>query len=160
MSDQLHQINIAYMDKEDRLLMRTTTQKGDEYRVWFTRRYAGLLMEVLNKFLKERGGMTTVGSTPQATQMLKEGALEKPFEKKAANYPLGEDGFLAYAIKTTVTEDKILNLQMLPEKGQGFTLNLSSALLYMFHNLLTQGITKADWNFRQDPDAAGSGKIH
>ncbi len=160
MTDQLHQINIAYVDKEDRLLMRATTKNGDEYRVWFTRRYAGLLMDIINKGMNERGGMTALGSTPQTTNMIKEGALEKPFESNVKNYPLGEKGILGFGIKTNTSEDKILRLQLLPENGQGITLNLNDSLMYMFHNLLTQGIARADWNFKQDQDAAGSEHIH
>lgn len=160
MTDQLHQINIAYINKEDRLLMRATTKNGDQYRVWFTRRYAGLLMDILNKGMNERGGMTSLGSAPQTTQMLKEGALEKPFEEDVTNYPLGEKGILGFSIKTNITDDKILNLQMLPEKGQGITLNLNDGLLYMFHNLLSQGIARANWNFKQDQYSAGSEHIH
>lgn len=160
MSDQLHQINIAYINKEDRLLMRATTKNGDEYRIWFTRRYAGLLMDILNKGMHERGGMTTLGSTPQTTQMIKGGALEKPFENDVRNYPLGEKGVLGFGIKTNTTEDKVLNLQLLPENGQGMTLNLNDTLLYMFHNLLSQGIAKANWGIRQNQESAGSGNIH
>ncbi len=160
MTDQLHQINIAYVDKEDRLLMRATTKNGDEYRVWFTRRYAGLLMDIINKGMNERGGMTALGSTPQTTNMIKEGALEKPFESNVKNYPLGEKGILGFGIKTNTSEDKILRLQLLPENGQGITLNLNDSLMYMFHNLLSQGIVRADWNFKQDQDAAGSEHIH
>ena len=160
MTDQLHQINIAYVDKEDRLLMRATTKNGDQYRVWFTRRYAGLLMDILNKGMNELGGMTSVGSKPQTTQMLKEGALEKPFEEDVTNYPLGEKGILGFGIKTNITDDKILHLQLLPEKGQGITLNLNDGLLYMFHNLLSQGIARANWNMSQLQQPGGSGKIH
>jgi len=160
MTDQLHQINIAYVDKEDRLLMRATTKNGDEYRVWFTRRYAGLLMDIINKGMNERGGMTALGSAPQTTDMIKEGALEKPFESNVKNYPLGEKGILGFGIKTNTSEDKILRLQLLPENGQGITLNLNDSLMYMFHNLLSQGIVRADWNFKQDQDAAGSEHIH
>ncbi len=160
MTDQLHQINIVYIDKEDRLLMRATTTNGDEYRVWFTRRYAGLLMDIINKGMNERGGMTTLGSAPRTTDMIKGGALEKPFENNVTNYPLGEKGVLGFAIKTNISEDKILNLQLLPENGQGVTLNLNDSLIYMFHNLLSQGIARADWNFKQDQDSAGSEHIH
>lgn len=160
MTDQLHQINIAYIDKEDRLLMRATTQNGNEYRVWFTRRYAGLLMDILNKGMNERGGMTTLGSKPQTSNMIKDGALEKPFEGSVKNYPLGEDGILGFGIKTNMTEDKILNLQLLPENGQGITLNLNDALLYMFHNLLSQSLASANWNMNQLQGSEGSGNIH
>ncbi len=160
MSDQLHQINITYIDKEDRLLMRATTKNGDEYRIWFTRRYTGLLMDILNKGMHERGGMTTLGSTPQTTQMIKGGALEKPFENDMRNYPLGEKGVLGFGIKTNIDEDKVIKLQLLPENGQGMTLNLNDALLYMFHNLLSQAIAKADWKIMQNQEPAGSGNIH
>ncbi len=160
MTDLLHQINIAYIDKEDRLLMRATTMNGDEYRVWFTRRYAGLLMDIINKDMNERGGMTTLGSAPQTTDMIKDGALEKPFENNVTNYPLGEKGVLGFGIKTNISEDKILNLQLFPETGQGVTLNLNDSLIYMFHNLLSQGIARADWNFKQDQDSSGSEHIH
>ncbi len=160
MSDQLHQINIAYIDKEDRLLMRATTKNGDEYRVWFTRRYAGILMDILNKSINERGGMTTLGSTPQTSKMLKGGALEKPFKPGVKNYPLGEKGMLAFGIKKNVGKDKILNLQLLPENGQAMTLNLNDSLLYMFHNLLSQGIARADWKIKQSPEFGGLGNIH
>ena len=40
------------------------------------------------------------------------------------------------------------------------TLDLDNSLLYMFHNLLSQGIARADWNFKQDQDSAGSEHIH
>ncbi len=160
MTDQLHQINIAYIDKEDRLLMRATTRNGDEYRVWFTRRYAGLLMDIINKGINERGGMTTLASAPQTTDMIKGGALEKPFENNVINYPLGEKGVLGFVIKTNISEDKILHLQLIPQNGQGITLNLNDSLIYMFHNLLSQGIARADWNFKQDQDSAAFEHIH
>jgi len=160
MSDQLYQINIAHIKDEDRLLMRATTKNGDEYRVWFTRRYAGILMDILDKSINERGGMTMLGSTPQTSKMLKSGALEKPFKPDVKNYPLGEKGMLAFGIKTNVGKDNILNLQLLPENGQGMTLNLNDSLLYMFHNLLSQGIARADWNVRQSQEAGGSSNIH
>jgi len=110
--------------------------------------------------MNERGGMTTLGSAPQTTDMIKDGALEKPFENNVTNYPLGEKGVLGFGIKTNISEDKILNLQLLPEDGQGVTLNLNNSLIYMFHNLLSQGIARADWNFKQDQDSAGSEHIH
>ena len=160
MPDQLHQINIAHIKGEDRLLMRATTKNGSEYRVWFTRRYAGILMNILNKSINERGGMTMLGSTPQTSKMLKGGALEKPFKPDVKNYPLGEKGMLAIGVKTSIGEDKVLNLQLLPEKGQGMTLNLNDSLLYMFHNLLSQGIARADWKITQNQESVGSGNIH
>ena len=63
MNDQLHQINIAHNAKEDRLLLRISSGGGDEYRLWLTRRYTGLLLGVLNKEMDSRGGAPSVAGS-------------------------------------------------------------------------------------------------
>ena len=159
MSDQLHQINISHDSKEDRLLLRVSTGAGDEYRLWLTRRYTGLLMGVLNKEMDKHGGVPSVADSEETTKMLKSGALDKKYENiNASSYPLGEAGVLAFRINTRNTEDGILVLELLPEKGKGITLNLNKSLLYMMHNILTQGITKANWSLQTE--VAVSMKVH
>ena len=151
MSEQLHQINITYIDKEDRLLMRTTTKGGDEYRIWLTRRYTGLLLDVLDKALHKLGGTpaTTSAFVSQRSLVEKKETLDKPFVDDSKNYPLGERGILGFGIKSDVTQDKILSLYILPERGQGVTLNLNEPLLYSFQHLLSQGLAKTDWKIGQ-----------
>jgi len=147
MNDKLHQINVTYHGKEDRLLLRVTTQKGDEYRIWLTRRFTGLLFSVLKTEMDKHGGIASVGTNQKTRQMFKAGAFEKKFEKeKTVNFPLGEQGFLAYGIKSSSTPKGDLLLELLPEKGAGVTMNLNKSLLYMLHNLLSQGLIKADWH--------------
>ena len=147
MNDKLHQINVTYHGKEDRLLLRVTTQKGDEYRIWLTRRFTGLLFNVLNAQMDKYGGINSIRTNQQTKQMFKAGAFEKTFEKeKTVNFPLGEQGFLAYGIKSSSTPKGDLLLELLPEKGAGVTMNLNKSLLYMLHNLLSQGLIKADWH--------------
>lgn len=147
MTDKLHQVNVTYSSKEDRLLLRVTTQKGDEYRVWLTRRFTVILLDILTKEMDKRGGAPSIGSSQQTKQMFKAGAFEKSFEQeKSINYPLGEVGFLAFAIKSTNTGKENLHLEILPEQGAGVTFNLNKSLLYMLHNLLTHGINKAEWH--------------
>ena len=159
MSDQLHQINISHDSKEDRLLLRVSTGGGDEFRLWLTRRYTALLMGVLNKEMDKLGGAPSVAGSEQTTKMLKNGALEKKYDnEKAQNYPLGEAGVLAFRINTHNTDEGILSLELLPEEGKGITLNLNKPLLYMLHNILTQGITQANWGLQSE--AVQSMKIH
>ncbi len=147
MTDQLHQVNVTYAGKEDRLLLRATTQKGNEYRIWLTRRFTALLLNILNKAMEQYGGAPTIGSSQQTKQMLKAGALEKVFEEeRTTNYPLGEDGILAFGVKTANTSEGNLSLEILPENGPGVTFNLNKQLLYMLQSLLSQGIARADWH--------------
>lgn len=159
-NDKIHQINVSYNGNEDRLLLRASTRHGDEYRVWLTRRFTILLLDILIKAMDKYGGPASVGSSPKTRAMFKAGAMDKQFdENKAVNFPLGKDGFLAYAIKTSDLPDGNLHLEILPRKGPGVSVNLDKPLLYMFHNLLTQGIARAEWHISQGQETA-SGRIH
>ena len=147
MSDQLYQVNVAYVPREDRLLLRVSTRKGDEFRVWLTRRYAALLLALLRKRMEKFGGAPSLASSQEARQLFKAGAMEKSYEpEKAESYPLGESGVLGYKINSRMKEDGELVLQLLPEKGQGLNLNLNRTLIYMFYNVLTQGVEQANWH--------------
>ena len=157
--DSLHQINVQYVAREDRLLMRTTTKKGDEYRVWLTRRFTGLLYNLMTRVMETFGGAPSIGAAPQTQELFKSGALEKKFEsEKAVNYPLGKQGMLAYEIKSSTSPDGILHLELLPEKGKGLNLNLNKSLLFILHNLLSQGIARAEWHLAGTKEY--SDKVH
>lgn len=159
MIDKLHQINVSHNSKEDRLLLRISTGNGDEYRMWLTRRYTGLLMGVLNKEMDNRGGAPSVASNKETTKLLKDGALEKKYENKnAKSYPLGEAGVLAYRVNSHNTEQGMLVLELLAENGKGITVKLNQSLLYMLHNVLTQGITRANWGLQTE--VLQSMKVH
>ena len=147
MNDKLHQVNVTYSNKEDRLLLKVTTRSGDEFRVWLTRRFTTLLFSVLAKEMEKHGGAVTLGARQDVRKMFKAGAFEKQFDpEKTVNFPLGEEGFLAYGIKTNNSPEGNLNIEIMPERGQGVTFNLHPPLLYMMHNLLTQGVMKASWD--------------
>lgn len=136
-------------------MLRINTQAGDEFRIWLTRRFTGLLLDLLGKQIDKLGGMPALASKPETTQMFKDGAMEKPYEEeKISNYPLGESGFLAYKINYKLQKNETLGLEILPEKGQGVTLNLNKSLLFMFYNLLTQGCATSSWRLQDDAPSA------
>ena len=158
MTDKLHQMNITYVPREDRLLLRISTQLGDEFRIWLTRRFTGLLSGVLNKYMDKSGGAPTVASSEETKKLFKEGAMEKKYEDGDKNFPLGEAGILAFKINAGNTEDGNLQLEIAPEEGKGITVNLNDSLMYMFSNLLTQGVEQAGWNISNQNSA--SMKVH
>jgi hypothetical protein len=154
MNSPLHQINVTYVPTEDRLLMRVTTREGDEFRIWLTRRYCLLLSGVLQKQMEKFGGAPSLASSRETKQMFKQGAMDKSFDaEQGSRYPLGESGILAFSLNAAMNEKSELSVQLLPEKGQGVTLNLNKALLYLFYNVLTQGIGQADWRIADDAPA-------
>jgi len=156
--EPLHQINVTYVPAEDRLMLRVSTRGGNEYRVWMTRRFTGLLHNVLVKEMEKHGGVPTIASSQETRTMFKKGAMEKHFEEdKAQGFPLGQRGVLAFKIAAATTADGTFVVQLLPQSGQGVTLNLNKTLLFMFHNLLAQGIAQAAWRI---DDGGTSGKLH
>ena len=158
MTDPLHQMNITYVAAEDRLLLRASTRGGNEYRVWLTRRFCSLLAELVQKQMEKFGGAPVLAASDEARQLFKQGAMEKKFEaENNTNFPLGQAGILALRINSRVSGDGTLALQLLPATGEGITLNLNQTLLYMFYNLLAQGMEQAEWHLGQGrPDA----KVH
>ena len=138
--------------------MRVSSRGGDEYRVWLTRRFTGILIDVLNKEIDKSGGVPTIASSQETKKMVKEGALEKSYDDDSASYPLGESGVLAFRLNAGKAQDGSLNLELSPEKGKGITINLNKTLLYMFYNILTQGMDQSGWRLINND--ISSMKIH
>lgn len=147
MNENLQQLNISYVPKEDRLLFRVRTGKNTEFRIWFTRRFTDLMMKFLTEKMQQFGGAEAIAVSDDTQQTLREGAMEQKYqEPQAPDYPFGENGFVAFQIKTGSDKDNNLHLQILPEKGKGMNLKLDRKMLFMLHNLLSQGIKHANWN--------------
>lgn len=155
MSDPLYQINVGYAAREDRLLLRVTTRGGQEFRIWLTRRYSRLLLAQLRSEMEKHGGAPTLAARPETRRMFSAGALQKSFDPdQGREYPLGEQGMLAVRLQAATATDGRLALSILPEREQGVTLNLDRTLLYLFHNVLMQGIEQAQWGLRSAEDEA------
>jgi len=159
MSDKLYQMNISYQPVEDRLMLRINTLQGDEFRIWLTRRFTAILLNLLAEHIRKSGGEPVVASAPETKSMLKQGALEKPYEEdRVKELPLGESGILACRINYKMN-DAVMMLEILPEQGQGVTLNMNKSLLFMFYNLLLQGCSKSMWRLPVQNESTGA-NIH
>lgn len=147
MSNTLQQINISYVPTEDRLLMKVSVSGDAEYRIWLTRRYTGLLVNVLNDQINREGGFQELASSKATLNSLRGGAFEQPYEPQSRqSYPLGEAGVLGFRINAGKSDAGALNLQLLPEQGEGISVVLDKSMLYMLMNLLEQGLAATDWN--------------
>lgn len=147
MADNLQQLNITFVPKEDRLLFRLRAGVNTEFRIWLTRRFTDTLMNYLTENLQKNGGAEAIAVSENTQQQIKQGALDKKYqEPEAADYPFGENGFIACQLKIGKDKNDTLHLQILPDKGKGLNLKLDKNLLFMLHNLLVQGINHANWN--------------
>ncbi|MDY6949497.1 MAG: hypothetical protein SXG53_27760 [Pseudomonadota bacterium] len=145
MSNSLQQLNMIYVPEQDRLLLRIST--GDaEYRVWLTRRYCGLLLNVLVEQIERHGGYHEIASRQDTLERLRGGALGQPYAPPpTVQYPLSEQGVLAYRINIGNQPEGTVALQLLPEQGQGVTFTLDKPTLYLLYNVLEQALTQTDW---------------
>ncbi len=147
MNDALQQINLAYVAEEDRLLLKVRTASDAEFRIWFTRRYSGLLLQVLTDQIDREGGYQLLASRKETLEQLKSGAFEHSYTHgPGLHYPLGERGVLAYRINANKDASGVMALQLLPEQGLGITFTLDKSTLYMLYNLLDQGLRQTEWN--------------
>jgi hypothetical protein len=160
-SNKLHQINMQYSNKEDRILLRTSTENNDEYLIWLTRRYTKLLIDLFEKEIEQRGGTTTLSSQKETKKLFNEGAFEKPYvEETPKNHPLGENGVLAFGIKTGTDEQGNFMLIIQSESEKGITYNLNDSLLYMFYSLLMQSVDRAGWKLNKLGESSSSSQLH
>ncbi len=147
MQNALQQINVTYVPNEDRLLLKARTSDENELRIWLTRRYTSLLINVLVQQMDKAGGMMELASNKSTLEQFKGGAFTHNYEPHPLqNFPLGENGVLGYRINAGRNADAKTNLQLLPENGDGLNLVLDKSMLFMFYNLLEQALVHAEWN--------------
>jgi hypothetical protein len=128
-------------------LLKARTGDDSELRIWLTRRYTSLLINVLVQQIDKAGGMLELASSKATVEHFKGGAFQQEYQPQSSqNFPLGENGVLGYRITAGSNVDTRFNLQLLPEEGEGLQLALDKSMLYMFYNLLEQALIHAEWN--------------
>ncbi|MES2624895.1 MAG: hypothetical protein V4628_06430 [Pseudomonadota bacterium] len=147
MQNNLQQINISYAPNEDRLLLKAKTSDESELRIWLTRRYTSLLINVLVQQMDKAGGIIEIASSQNTLKQFKGGAFTHEYDQPSQQkFPLGESGVVGYRINAGQNADARFNLQLLPEAGEGLNFVLDKSMLFMFYNLLEQALSQAEWN--------------
>ena len=140
-------MNICYNPNEDRLLFKVSAGGNLEYRLWFTRRFTRILLNFLVEKMNAYGGVDTIAVSDETQQEIKKGAFTKKYIKPdEPEYPLGEAGITPTQMKVTELPNKSLNVQFMNNASKGMNLNMDKKMLFMMHNLLLQGLARAEWN--------------
>ncbi len=153
MSPQLRQMNVTYVETEDRLLLKVSTSDEQEYRVWCTRRFTRLLLDKLAVgFQKE---MPSAAAVPQPArrdvaqmqhqQAVKEEAFQQPYNAEPSDYPLGEQGLVATTLKYKDLADGSAQVHLGDQSGKGVNLNLNAHLQHQLYELFTRATERAQW---------------
>jgi len=151
---QLNQIQLRFIAREDRVLLRVNTTSRSEFRFWITRRYAKLLWSALSKLLALDPHIQTATDAHakqtilafQHESALSQANFSRSFEKEATQLPLGEAPVLLARVQVKQLADGRRVLCLHPETGHGVELALPGNLLHAFARLLADASAQADWD--------------
>jgi hypothetical protein len=148
----LHQLNAAYDAVQDRILLRASTSKGQEFRFWITRRFMGLLWQAIGR-IADNFAAQKAPADPMIRAALAELAQEKALQAADFNsryeagtqLPLGEAPLLLARIEIQAAPGGRQILRLLPERGQGIDLGLDENLTHILASLLRQAAIAGEW---------------
>jgi hypothetical protein len=159
----IHQVNVSYVNEQDRFLLRINSSSGEEFRAWLTRRLTLGLLPLLGKKAAEQLKAQIQPPDPATPLSHQRHQLVENFEKEAAAYkgdfqtpfkegsaalPLGPEPLLVTEMKITSLADGKLQIEML-EKLAGRTRDLQMVmdppLTQGLLRLLAQGLKTSRW---------------
>ncbi len=168
----VHQLSIAYVPEQDRILARVNTKEGRELQCWFTRRVALGVAPVIEKLVTEqaarRGGLSPAHLAGmddlareavaqfQKTEALARADFATPYKATEVSLPLFDPPLLVTEVNMATLTNGQLKLaftEKLPGKSgsRNFQMALSDLLVQAFVHLLGRAIVQSQW--RQTPGA-------
>ncbi len=171
---QLHQLSMAYVAEQDRILARVNTQDGQELQFWFTRRLTLGLAPVLDKVASEHSarmgaaGISSAQVPPldplsrkavsdfQRSETLKTADFATPYQPARPVMPQFEQPLLVTEVQLSPLANgqvRVSCSEKLPgaeaAQHRSFQLNLSQQLVHAFIHLLERALQASQW--RQAP---------
>tara|TARA_R110002072_G_scaffold59158_5_gene150779 strand:+ start:57451 stop:57963 length:513 start_codon:yes stop_codon:yes gene_type:complete len=167
MSDNaISQMQMLYIPEEDRVLFRVNSAEGKQFRLWLTRRYILLLLNILKNH-SDGDPDVSIQATPEAKQAVQsfkrekamEGAnFQEKFKEEVEEMPLGDLVPLAYRLNYR-QEGDILHLGIEPKAGQGINLSMNRDINASMTALIAAAAKKAEWQLRVSAEKPGNSSI-
>ncbi len=162
----IHQVSVHYVQEQDRILLRISTQEGDEMRLWLTRRLCLALQPTLRQAVQKTDELATRADAagparqdPVAQRLVgefkREVALHNadfktPYQARAeARLPLGADPLVVSEVRITLQPRAALRIEF-QEKlegspRRGFQVELTGTLVHGFEHLLDRAVVQSQW---------------
>jgi hypothetical protein len=148
-NQKIHQLQVAYSQVEDRLLLRFNTTNGSEFRFWLTRLFIKKFWPGLVNTLE----VIVSPQTPNKESMMgfmHQAAVEKAdfsskFEPSSTSCPLGDSPILVCRATIQPKGPGVHVLSLFPEKGYGVELGVDQNLLHLLSKLIRDAISQVDW---------------
>jgi hypothetical protein len=157
----IHQMQLAYDQRADRLLWQLRTRDGAVVGVWLTRRMVARLWPPFQQWVMQVPLQQTVQSgsivLPQAREMLAEVARQRPlpgtdfrapFDAQAVSRPLGPEPLLPDQIELMPlppAQGKGLQIRIREAGGRSLELGLSEEMSTALMRLMESAIAASAW---------------
>lgn len=155
------QIQVRYVQEEDRILLRMTSTEAEEFRFWLTRRFLLRLWPVLQEALLSSPTVKRFSDLPSQQAMLafeheqaqSKAAFNQPFRSQET-LPLGEEPLLVVKAGFRHLDGGGLQIAFKDVQENGIELTLSHEVLHLLCKLLDDAAVQSEWQFsRLLPDA-------
>ncbi len=164
----VHQLSIAYVPEQDRVLVRVNTLEGQELQFWLTRRLtlglSPLMDKVVTEHVARHGGPATSHVAAmddmskkavaqfQRSETLKNADFATPYKATEASVPLFAHPLLVTEVNITPLSNGQLRLtcvEKLPQPPaaapRSFQMALSQQLIHAFVHLLDRAVAQSQW---------------
>jgi hypothetical protein len=162
---KIHQLSVAYLAQQDRILVRVNTAAGQETRLWLTRRLMLVLWPELNKlFTKHLLKLEAAGSSLESAdeglrkmladfrkeEFLKNADFDTPYQESQVQLPLGEEPLLVTDVDASPLPNGrlLLSFNERPtglEKPRSFQMEMEHKLMQGLMHLLEQALSLTQW---------------
>ena len=173
----VHQLSIAYVPEQDRVLVRVNTKEGKELKFWLTRRLTLGLSPLIDKVVTEQvarhGGLATshvavmddmskkAVAQFQRSETLKNADFATPYKASEASVPVFDHPLLVTEVNIAPLSNGQLRLscaEKLPGAAipRSFQMALSQQLIHAFVHLLDRAIKQSQWRGSPSDDAVAA----
>ena len=91
MTEKFKQLNMQYVKRQDRLLMRVSTAEDIEYQVWFTRRFISLLWPFMLEGIDRRNLSDSAEKNLSSNSFLKKQLLAMQHKESMPKVNMSEN---------------------------------------------------------------------
>lgn len=162
----IHQMQVAFDAAEDRLLLRLSTQAGEEFRLFLTRRFVRLLWPELTRALELSVAIKAPAAEARRElvafeheKAVRESDFSRGFDEPAPaarrRFPLGETPYNAVSGRIRAEGPGKFRLTLNPAKGTGIELAVDNRLMHSLCRLIESAVRKAEWDLPMITAATG-----
>ena len=157
----IHQLNVQYDERQDRLLVRVKTVQEQEVRLWLTRRIGLKLVEPLMTTVSRIEALDPAVTLADETSrkilvhlkqedFLQKADLQTPYSSTTTALPLGELPMLVTEVTIHLHANGLTQLVIKDggdeeQEARTCTLNLQSFMVHGLLHLLQQAVHRSQW---------------